>query len=190
MSGTMDDIITRVQQFWLGREPRERLVLGLGGVAVAVLLAYQLVWSPVAGWNAEQQVRLQQDMKLAAYVAHAKVVLIRQRAQGAASPQSSNTSAMQTAYEAARTQGIDARIDRREPTSDDGVRLIWSDVPFSALAQWMASMNQAGLQVTEADLGPAQSKGTAKGTAKGMTSGNGNVPGHVDAKIVLKAPTS
>ncbi len=190
MSGAMVDIITRAQQYWQGRESRERWALGLGTVAVAVMLAYQLVWAPIAGWNAEQQARLQQDMKLAAYVAHAKVVLNRQRAQGDGVPKSSNVSAMQTAYEAARKQGIDARIDRREPTSDDGVRLIWSDVPFSALAQWMASMNQAGLQVTEVDLGPAQGKGTAKGMGKGITSGEGTVPGHVDAKIVLKAPTS
>lgn len=184
MSGAMNDVITRLQQYWQGREPRERWVLGLGAVAVVVMLAYQLVWAPIAGWNAEQQARLQQDMKLAAYVANAKVVLNRQRAQGAAAPQTSSGSAMQAAYEAARKEGIDARIDRREPTSDDGVRLVWSDVPFSALAQWMASVNQAGLQVTEADLGPAQA-------AKGMAGGaEGAVPGHVDAKIVLKAPSS
>lgn len=182
MSRVMDDIIMRVQQYWQGREPRERRVLRVGAVAVTGMLAYQLVWSPVASWNAEQQARLQQDMKLATYVTHAKTVLNRQRAQGGAAPQTSNVSAMQTAYEAARAQGIDARIDRREPTSDDGVRLVWTDVPFSALAQWVASMNQAGLQVTEADIGPAQ--------AKGMMGGEGIVPGHVDARVVLKAPTS
>lgn len=135
IGAAMDGIITRLQQYWQGRDSRERWVLGLGGIAAGVMLAYQLVWSPVAGWNSEQQARLQQDMKLAAYVAHAKVVLIRQRAQGAASPQSSNASAMQTAYETARAQGIDARIDRREPTSDDGVRLVWSKVPFSTLVR-------------------------------------------------------
>lgn len=179
MSAGISSMVTSLMGFWRDREPREQWALGLGTAALVVMLFYQLVWTPIDHWAAEQQHRLVGNQALAGYVAQAKAFLTRPKAVTSASHSLApavDQSAMQLAYNSAKNLRIDGRIDRREPAGDNGVRLQFSAVDFSALGRWIATMNQAGFTLAEAEITPA--------------SGGKAGPGQVDAKLKLEGKKS
>jgi len=182
MSGGMTSLMGPVMNFWRTREPREQWTLGVGLLALVLMLFYQLIWTPIDRWAEEQQHRRDNDVALAAYVAQAKLTLSQQK-KAATAPNAGNTanplanqSAMQLAYTTAKAQGIDGRIDRRQPAGDNGVRLQFTAVDFAALSRWIGAMNQAGMTLEEAEITPS--------------SGSKAGPGLVDAKLKLQGAAS
>ena len=139
---------------WRQHSARDRrLLLVAGGVLIA-LAGYGLVWSP---WQAARCPRR---------AAPAPQVDALRASQGSsAQPADGPLSVRLDA--SLRAAGLSEHLQRLEPAADGSVHLWFTQVPFDALAGWLGTLAQQGVE--------ARTLGVA-----GATSG-----GRVDARLVL-----
>jgi general secretion pathway protein M len=126
--------------FWRSRSVRERRVMGVGGALVALLLFVVLVWLPVARSHA----RLEREMP----AMRASLDSLQRQADEVRRlrtlPPVGTTSASQSATPP--LPGAQVTIP-----SPGRLRVVATDVPFSALLDWITAVEAAqGLRVDSA----------------------------------------
>jgi general secretion pathway protein M len=146
--------------FWRQRSPQEQRTLRLALIALIVLLAYQLIWSPVQQAAKIASERLATAQKLAVFTAQAKETLSHQRPSSGEN-QAQLPSLMVWVEQAARATGIEQQLSQRQPlggaaAGQERVQLKFSAVPFESLLRWLAQANAAGIRVSQLDITPPQ----------------------------------
>lgn len=156
MNGSMAAINTRWTSFWQQRTEQERRTLKIAAVALALLLGYQLVWTPLQHAVQREEVRLSDARSLAQFAAQARLTLSRSAPSVAqkAPTGSSQVPPMLWVEQAAQTMGIQNELVQRQPEGDDRVQLKFAAVSFDTLLQWLARAHEDGLQVIRADVTP------------------------------------
>lgn len=152
-----------MKDWWLGRQPRERRLLAGGGLILALVLLYVLVWEP---WQQQlEQLRtdvatLQADL---AWMQQAAAELGRLQAN---TPTTSTTGSSGMALatrvkQSARSAGLETVLRRLEPQADGSLRLWLDQVSFASLLPWLVGLrNDAGIRINEAQL---ERPGAARG---------------------------
>lgn len=133
--------------------PRERLILGVGGVAALLIVVYVLVWEP---WQSELE-------RLRSQVPDKQQTLAWMRNQAAQietlsdeSSQGASTSGLPllTLVERSANQ-VKMRdvISRMSPGDKaDQVRVWMDDVQFDRWLQWVDALSNSGIEVAEANI--------------------------------------
>jgi general secretion pathway protein M len=151
--------MTTLRAVWYARNPRERMALGTGTIALALMLMYALVWEPV---RAEQK-RLRESLpllraqaaQLAADVAEAK--RLRDLAQAQVDP--SNPRAALAAV--ADRAGVRPSITSITEASPGRVQLVLDPLAYEALVRWIGELTRTpGFAVETLILGRARASGT------------------------------
>ncbi|RMD78270.1 MAG: type II secretion system protein M [Gammaproteobacteria bacterium] len=135
------------QAWWRGLAPRERLAVGLGGAAAALLLLYGLAWAPLQDRLAELRRRVAAQEEELAWMRQAAAEARRLRA--AAPRAAAKGSLLALVDRTARAAGLGAALARVQPEGEGRVRVRLQDAPFDALARWLGELAAAGLQVEE-----------------------------------------
>ena len=156
---------TRVREFWMARQPRERRVLGIG----AAFLLMLLIWLSLIDPALKARSRWQQTLPAwRSQLAQMRAIA----AEIAASPARS-TAAVPVA-ELSRA-GLERSLREKGlqvqnlTVSDRRVSANFSDVPFAALTEWLQqAQSSVRLVITEANI-----------TAR-------DLPGRVDARLTLQ----
>lgn len=123
-------------RFWSGRAPRERQILSVGGVFVALLLLYLVLLEPAASGILRLQRLLPQTRaqaaQLEALVAEAKSLrsLPPVAAPGAVDARSSLEKSL---------EGTGMKAGRAVPLANGDLHMSFVDVPFSKWATWLAT---------------------------------------------------
>jgi general secretion pathway protein M len=136
--------------WWQGREPRERRVLAIGAVLVAVMLAWALVWKPLQDSRAAL---VEGNARLAADLAGMRAAAVR--LQGSATPADAararaGQSLLALADAGVREIGLGGSLKRIEPDGERRVRLRLEAVPFDPLAGWLQRLDREhGIVVAE-----------------------------------------
>ena len=158
-------VSTRVREFWLARQPRERRMLGIG----AAFLLMLLIWLSLIDPALEARSRWQQTLPaLRSQLAQMRAIA----AEMAAAPTRSTAAASAAALSRAvlerslKEKGLQAQ---NLSVSDSRVAANFSDIPFAALAEWLQqTQSSARLMVTEASIVMR------------------DLPGRVDARLTLQ----
>lgn len=137
--------------WWNALQPRERRMLGVGGVVVALLLGWALLWYPLTHARADlgnRVVRQREDlasMRLAlgeARELHAQGTRGRVERQG--------KSLLALADVSARGAGLGGALKRVEPTGGKSVRVSFEVANFDALTNWLDALaRDYGVQATD-----------------------------------------
>jgi general secretion pathway protein M len=156
-----------LKQFWIERAPRERLVLGVGGVVLAGVLLYLMLVEPAWTGIGRLERSLPQQRAQAAELDAllGEVRTLRSQPQVATVSPSEVKGAIESSLGRA---GL--KMTRMIPLSEGDLQLTFSNVPYGALASWLAGI--------ERELG-------ARATTVVVT-GKDGAPGNVDAELALR----
>ena len=152
MNNPLASQIEQLQARWNQLQPRERLVLGLGGVALLLIILYAGLWQPLHQQQATAETRLQEQRLLAQDLERA-AVLARNSGSRAGAPSSSNQSLITVVDQSLKASQLSKPDLRIQEDGASRVRVWLEDVSFDALAGWTATLQQRhGISISTADL--------------------------------------
>lgn len=168
----MKSLIAPLQARWSALGDRDRRVLGFGGAALAVILAWMLVWEPLATARAGREAALADARALATQLEVLAAELQRGGARSGA-VQGAGQSLLAIVDQSRRASTIQRPPSRMQPEGENTVRLWLEGVPYDALVRWLNELQvRYGVRVDSADL---ERKGA---------------PGLVDARLTLMRGTA
>jgi general secretion pathway protein M len=151
-----------MKAWWYGLSPRDRTTALVGAIAVAAMLAWGLVWEPLAAARrslAQQVVQAEADY---AWLQGAAVEVQRARNSGTATPlDRAGRSLLALADATARDAGLGLALKRVEPVSAGRVNTWFEAASFDVLATWIEQLGSGyGIVVEELSV----DRGAALGT--------------------------
>ena len=156
-----------LKQFWIERAPRERLILGVGGLVLVLVAGYLMLiepaWSGIGRLERSLPQQRSQAAELDALLGEVKGLK--------AKPQVATVSPSEVkgAIEASLARA-GLKTTRIVPLSDGDMQLTFANVPYGTWATWLAGI--------ERELG-------ARATSVVIT-GKDGTPGNVDAELALR----
>ncbi|EIJ42597.1 type II secretory pathway, component PulM [Beggiatoa alba B18LD] len=143
-------------QWFKQLETRERYILILGAIISVVMLIYALVWRPLVMNQQDLTNSVIAQQANLAWMQNAANEIRQLRQQTTSSPQANTgqNQSLLSAVDTALNQSALAKVPKRiEPQGDDSVRVLFDDVSFSALSQWLADLyNRYSVQVATSTI--------------------------------------
>lgn len=136
-------------------QPRERVVLLVGGAVGVLILAWSFAWSPLRSATLGLDVRVAEKHSI---LADAR----RLQAPGAppvptVMPGESLVLVVDRTH---RAHGLGGTLSRNQPDGEDGIRVTFQRVPFAQLVSWLGALQQGhGVVVISANLDGTQQPG-------------------------------
>src|SRR4051794_13946279 len=137
--------------WWNSRERRERYMLGIGAIVVALMLGWAFVWYPLTHARATLGARVAQQREDLAWMRQHLAAAQQLRAQGTRSnADRQGKSLLALADVSARAGGLNGALKRVEPTGGKSVRVSFEVADFDALMNWLDALaRDYGVQVTD-----------------------------------------
>ncbi|RFA31422.1 hypothetical protein CAI21_02070 [Alkalilimnicola ehrlichii] len=164
-----------MKQWWESLEARERRTLSWGGIALAIILFYFMIWLPGHQRAAELEQTVAEQRVLLSWMQQAA-----QEAQAlrGSHPQpvnrgNSNQALFALADQSARQAGLGNAIRRVEPSGNNRVRVNLEEASFDDMVLWLGNLKtRHGIE------------------AHTVTIRTGSSTGRVNAQLQLEAPAS
>ena len=136
-------------------QPRERVVIALGGAIAVLILVWSFAWIPLRSANLNLDAALTEKYGL--------LVDASRLQPSGASPGPSATSAESLVLivdQTHRAHGLGGTLSRNQPDGENGIRVAFQRVPFDQLVSWLGALRQGhGIVVVTANLDGAQQPG-------------------------------
>jgi general secretion pathway protein M len=149
-----------IAAWWNSLSPRDRHTLRIGAFVAVALLGWALIWHPLARKRAQLEQDIENQRRDLAYVQRGaaevgKLRGVSVRAQG----DRAGKSLLALADATARAAGLDTSLKRVEPASERSVRVSFESASFDALAQWLQTLSDYGVEATELSADRAEGLG-------------------------------
>ena len=140
-----------IRAWWNGREARERRMLGIGALVVAVMLAWSFVWYPLTHARAALGARVAQQREDLTWMRQRLAAAQQLHAQGArSSADRQGKSLLALADVSARAGGLNGALKRVEPTGGNSVRVSFDVANFDMLVDWLSQLaRDYGVRVSD-----------------------------------------
>ena len=136
--------------FWEDRSPRERMLLGGGGLVILILALYQFVLAPFHSYKDRVQRSYETAIADLRVVENGAAEIVAIREQGAMNARAGSVTVRQVVSASAARYGI--AISRLSP-AEEGVALRVDSVDASVLFRWIRQLEQGeGVQVSRASI--------------------------------------
>ena len=149
-------VMDRIRLWWQDLEPREQLVVALGGGLIIPGLLYFLIIAPVLDWRAREQQQLQRAIANANEVSQLVARVL-------AKQQSGDTEAVKTTLSVLIDESLRERnlvMRGYQPGPNDDARLRLENADYSSLIQWLYDLEyRHGITIQDLSLTPAQTPG-------------------------------
>jgi general secretion pathway protein M len=140
-----------MKDWWLGLAPRERRLLGGGGLLALLMLGYGLVWAPLQDARNDWQRRAEAAEASLQWMRVAVERLAQQPLRAA--PVADGRSLLARIDEGARQAGLGPVLLRVEPLAAGRVRAHFQAAPFDQLMDWLQPLaRDHGVRVEELSL--------------------------------------
>lgn len=126
-------------RYWARLGPRERRVLGGGGVALLLIIGWFGVWEPLTQGVAQRRAQVQEQQALNRWMQQAAAELQQQRGLGGGS-------LLATVERSARQAGFGVALKRVEtaPGSASGGVQVWFErVSFDEMMAWLVQLRRS-----------------------------------------------
>jgi general secretion pathway protein M len=149
-----------MKDWFLGLEPRERLVVAVGSFVVLALVLWGLAIAPLYNASALTSSRIESKRNTLAFLRGAAAELAAGAQLPASRPDLAGQSLVVIVDRSAREAGLGASLTRNQPVGDDGIRVRLENASFDALARWLAALNAgSGLSIESASFDRAPDEG-------------------------------
>ncbi len=160
--------MNQLKQWYLGREPRERMMLIAGAIAIVIGILYFSIWNPLAS-GIERKQKTVSNMQYALAKMHDSADEIRRlRALSGNNQARNKRPLLSTIDSTASSMKLRQMIRTIKPKGKQAAQVWFDEVPFDKLVRWLGQLQQtAGVQV------------------ESITVHQRDTPGHVQARITL-----
>ena len=132
-----------MRAWWMARPARERAVLGVGGALVALMLAWALVWYPIAKARATLDTRVERQRQDLAWMRQHLAAAQEAHAQGVRGhADRQGKSLLALADVSARDGGLAGALKRVEPSGGNSVRVSFEIANFDQLMAWLDALTR------------------------------------------------
>lgn len=153
------DTVRNGRERFLALQPRERWMVGVGGIVVIVTVLYLGVIEPIAGAHQRREDALEASRAIAIRLEEASAIVQRTRSSGGAVNRSQ--SLMAAVDMASRAGSIGKPPARIQPEGDAEVRVWFEDVAFDPVVRWVADLQtRHGITVQTMDVEPKSDAGS------------------------------
>ena len=154
--------------YWRRLQPRERALISVAALLVAIVLLWTLIWAPLQEARSSLADRIAGQRALLDWLDRVAPEVDRLRASRDSRPSLEGDSTLAVIDKGARAAGLAGALKRIEPGTGDDVRVVFDQASFPDLMRWLAT--------TVAERPLAVARLTADRTA----------PGRVDSVVVLR----
>lgn len=150
---------------WQALSARDRRIVKVGAVLVAVLLFWAWLWDPLAVSRAQLREQAAQNETVLAWMRPAAEQLAaRGGVVASAVPVDDGRSLLARVDASARAAGLGTQLTAVEPQGETRVRVQFSAVDFDALMAWLESQSTAGIRIEA--LGVVRAAGSGRTDAQ------------------------
>ncbi len=145
-----------MKEWFANLEPREQLFVGVGAIAVAIIVLYGIIWVPFDNSHKALAQDVENWQRSLAELGPLKNQLARQsgdRSRGGPANQTPVVIVDQTS----RARGLDRALKRSQPTTTTGIRVEFENVAFDDLVLWLGDLSsEYGLVVQQGSFSTSQ----------------------------------
>ena len=123
-------------------EERERQFVSIGAIVVLITLLYVLVWTPL---NAKQTALQNDIQQLQRSIIDLRPLRVSSASGDPTRPKPKNTSQQSPLIIVDQTlqgRGLDRYRRNSQPTSSNGIRVVFEDVAFDDLVLWLGDLSE------------------------------------------------
>lgn len=129
-------------------QPREQLIVAVGGVVGALVLVYLLLWQPFVLFRSHGEHELQTARALAARIEQIGAMALQAHPAGAGPAINPNLSLLAAVDQASNDGTLSKKPSRMQPDGDSQVRVWIEDESFDKLLRWMnALQSRYGIRI-------------------------------------------
>lgn len=159
-----------MREWWDGLLERERRIVSVGSVIVAVLLVYALIWSPLSDSVLDRKTQIVSQKQLLVFLRHASEKIVSLRASGVViSADGANNNLLGVVEQTLASQQLSSYLKQIQQADQNQIELMFKGVPFDKFMQWLQVL------IVKHDLHVARLTATRLGTI-----------GTVDVQLSLK----
>lgn len=151
-SDQLNNALLNARQWFMQRQPRERVVLAVGAAAILCALCYVLLFAPLGSAVTARAKRIEQKQNDLLWMQS----VAPQLAAFSANPVMRNSSGESMVVLVANTasnSNVAAALTGQTPDGPNGVRVRFEGVPFDALVLWLGALQKDyGIRITAAEL--------------------------------------
>jgi general secretion pathway protein M len=144
-------------------EPRERLIVAIGALIVAMGLIYAMAWAPLDRKHDRLKTDVENWQRSIAALKPLRDSLAAGGQSGPIAVIGSQQSPIIIVDQTLRSRGLDRYRQRSQPTSNNGIRIDFENVAFDELVLWLGDLSeqyamhvQAGSFGTNSRVGPGR----------------------------------
>lgn len=139
-----------MKEFFAGLNTRDRRLLVIGSIVVAILILYGLVWAPLSNKVARLQVTVTEQKQLESWMNQASQEVLRLRKMSApTSGTQPRQSLLALTDQTAKQQGLAQSIKRVQPEGQDKVNIRMEAAAFDDMMAWLEKLQlQYRIRVT------------------------------------------
>lgn len=123
-------------------ELRERQFVSVGAVVVIIALLYGLLWAPLDKKHSELQVDIVKWQNAIADLQPLRVAIANGGPDQATARSSSQQSPLIIVDQSLLIRGLDRYRRNSQPTSSNGIRVVFEDVAFDELVIWLGDLSE------------------------------------------------
>ncbi len=157
--------------WWNARNPREKILLALGGIVLIALMYYSLVMAPLNSSVTKMQQRIENELLLGSWlVGVTPEVQSLQRSNGKAAAKKGG-SLLSVVDQTSKAAGLGKAVTRLQPEGEDEVRAWLEAAPFNETLRWLRTLESSyGVEITE------------------LSFNRNNEAGLIKARLIFKRP--
>lgn len=157
----MKPFLESLKARWAALSERDRRVLGGGGLVLAAILAWLLVWEPLARARSARESALAEARTLAGLLETLAVETQRGGPARSSATLGAGQSLLSVVDQSRRTSAIQKPPSRLQPDGETTVRIWFEDIPYDALVRWLGELQvRYGVRVDSADIERKPAPGT------------------------------
>ena len=126
-----------MRERWQQLQNRERALIMLAAIVIAVVLFWTLLWEPLQQSRQDHRARIIEQQSLLLWLQSIEPEVQRLRTEQIGTASSSNRSPISLIDQTARAAGLAGSLQRIEPAAGNQVRVVFEQVEFAALMNWL-----------------------------------------------------
>lgn len=153
--------MNEITDWYNALEPRERLMVTVAGIALAVTLFYLMLWEPVYKGLYEEQLKNENQTANLAWMQQAASEVRSLKASGASTNvRNQNAPVSLSVEQTIGNAGIKDKLSKLESSGQDSARAILDNVSFNQMVLWLNTLeSNFGISVSSATIERTESAG-------------------------------
>lgn len=124
-----------IKNWWGSLLDRERQMLMIGGILVAILFVYEVIWSPLSDAVEDKKTAITTQQQLLRYLQHASQTITQLKAEGI-QVGATQSDLLSLVEQTLSQQELSAYLKQVQQPQQKQVALTFEKVPFDKLMQW------------------------------------------------------